>query len=152
MRIRSSVFFAASTLVMIILSPGCIGDSAPEIIVDLPQIGEYRPTVPETTLVISVTTTRNQNLGFSVYAGIELKLESRFDAETEDELTDLIASHIENMTASNPALDTVLIECDGNVRSGDVETVKSGVYRSAGQSSRKLYVGIREDAKITDDN
>ena len=75
-----------------------------------------------------------------------------FEAQTKNELTELIACHIENMTASNPALDTVLIECDGNVRGGDFEIVKSGVCQSSGQSTRKLFLGIRDEAKITDDN
>lgn len=149
---RSSKFFVVAPLGMVILSLGCIGDSVSEIIVDLPEIEEYQPPVPENTLVISVTTDRSRDLGFTVYAGKELDPESRFEAQTKNELTELIACHIENMTASNPALDTVLIECDGNVRGGDVEIVKSGVCQSSGQSTRKLFLGIRDEAKITDDN
>ena len=111
-----------------------------------------QPAVPENTLVISVTTARNQDFRFTVYAGKELNPESWFDAKAKNELTDLIASHIENMTTSNPALDTVLIEWDGNVRVGDVAMVKSGLNQSSGQSTRKLYVGVRDGAKIADDN
>ncbi len=144
MLVRSTMFFFATPFAMAIFSLGCTGDSAPEPILDLPEVEKYEPPETEKTLVISVITAQDQELGFAVYAGNELNPESRFDAETEDELKALIASHIEFMTASNPALDTVLIECDGNVRSGDIETVKSGVNQSAGQSARKLFVRIQD--------
>ena len=146
-----STLLLAVVLVTAMLSQGCIDGSDPEVTIELPEAA-FEPPTPEKTLVFSVTAAPHQDFKFTVYNGRELNPESRLDAGTEAELRDLITLHIYDMIEKNPALDTVLIECEGSVRTGEVELVKSGVSQAGSSVVKKIYVGILEEAEVADDD
>ena len=146
----STLLFAA-VLVTAMLSQGCIDGSDPEVTIELPE-ASFEPLIPEKSLVFSARSAPHRNFEFTVYKGRELNPESRLDAGTEDELRDLITLHIYNMIETNPALDTVLIECEGSLRTGEVELIKSGVSQAGDSVIKKVYVGISEEAEVADDD
>ena len=127
-------------------NPSGVSESTPEIVIDLPKT-RYEPPVPEKTIVFSIVTAADQKLGFAVYSGRKLESDLRLIAADKSEMIDLIVSHIAELRASAPNLDTVLIECDGNLPVGDVETIKAGVQQAGEDSSLKLYFGIRDNVE-----
>ena len=149
---RCSVHIVTVILSILILSLGCAEPDDPlDATVELPTAA-VGPVDPESTITILVIDAPNQEFNFTVYAGKEQNPELRLDAQTEDELAELITAYVENTSAANPALDTVLIESDGGLRTGDIEFIKSAIQRSVGRHNHRLYVGIREEGEIADDN
>ena len=151
---RYSIYYFAAALAIALLSQGCI---EPEAVVEVPEVKASEQFTSENTLFFLVVNAQNDNFRFTVYAGDKLDPDLRFDAQTETELTKLITSHVDDMTNINPSLDTVLIDCDGSLKTGEVELVKSGVNQSTSQSIQKVFIKIRDDetrddVDNTDDN
>ena len=144
----NSSFFAAGIFAVLFGVIGCAepdksdGDE-PVVVVDLPE-ADLSPLDPENTLVLRVTAVPNEVVDFSVYVGLKVSDESRVPAISEDELADHICDAVDDELAANSDLDAVLIECDGSIKTGDVEFVKRAVARSAGASSLRIFIGVQD--------
>ena len=142
----NSSFFAAGIFAVLFGVIGCAepdkSDGGDEpVVVDLPE-ADFSPLDPENTLVLRVTAVPNEVVDFSVYVGSKVSDEFRLPAISEDELADHICDAVDDELAANSDLDAVLIECDGSIKTGDLEFVKRAVARSAGASSLRVVIGV----------
>ena len=136
----NSLFFAVGIFAVLIRVIVC---AEPVVVVDLAK-ADLSPLDPENTLVFRVTAAPNEVVDFSVYVGLKVSDESRVPAISEDELADHICDAVDDELTADSDLDAVLIECDGSIKTGDLEFVKSAVARSAATSSLRVFVRVRD--------
>lgn len=124
--------------------------SSSEPTVSLPEIKAYEPPVEDKSFILTVVPADGDVFGFAVYLGKEITPATRLDAASKGALIKQIASRIENGMTENPSLDTILLNCHGKVRTGDVELIKSAFRDLKLKSTPKIYVGILEDELAAD--
>ena len=123
---------------------GCTSEAVPEIEIELPT-ATYGVPEEENSIVMTVVKSDQHSLGFAVHLGAETTSQTRLVADTQDELAQHLQSHIDARMNLDPNLKAVVIECQRDVRTGDVEMIKSAVSNSLAAETLQLYVSIREN-------
>lgn len=118
----------------------------PQAAVDLPP-ASFGESVQDKECVVLIVAKAESGVKTNFYAGRSKTSEFEIMATEPEEIEDAIGSFVQDELSAHPELSSILIKAEGNVRVGDVELAKRGVARSELAETRKLFAGIKEEAK-----
>ena len=81
----------------------------------------------------------------NVYAGRSKDPELAINGADPEDTEEAVGNYVQEQLSTHPELTSILIKAEGNVRVGDVETVKRGVAKAELSASRQIYAGIKEE-------
>jgi len=112
--------------------------------VDLPK-ASFGLSVQDKECVVLIVAKDESGSQTNVYAGRSKDPDLAINGADPEETEEAIGNYVQEQLSSHPELTSILIKAEGNVRVGDVETVKRGVAKAELSASRQIYAGIKEE-------
>ncbi len=106
-------------------------------------IKPYTPPVHENSIIVSIAHRPDHPLGFSIVVGSNLKDVLSLETNNKDDLAEQVVTAMKSMLAKNPHIDTVIFECDGELKQRDVEWTK----RLTNPFALKTYISVSAESK-----
>jgi len=116
----------------------------PQAAVDLPK-ASFGLSVQDKECVVLIVAKDESGAQTNVYAGRSKDPELAINGADPEDTEEAIGNYVQEQLSSHPELTSILIKAEGNVRVGDVETVKRGVAKAELSASRQIYAGIKEE-------
>ena len=118
----------------------------PQAAVDLPK-ASYGQSVQNKECVILIIAKDESGKEAVVYAGRSKDAEVAITGVDAESTEENVGNYVQEQLSAHPELTSILIKAEGDVRRGDIETVKRGINRAELSSSRKYYEGIKEESQ-----
>ena len=118
---------------------GCDVAREPKVIIEMPA-KEFAPLpIDESRAVVICVVERNdRRLGISVHIGDDPDDKNEIHGKTFQELISILQSRIDEILVAKPQTDSILLNCDGSVKTGDIEKIRASLHGF----DMRFYVGV----------
>lgn len=102
-------------------------------------------TIAEENCVVFVVTADTPGGQAKIFKGQSLDGATRVVSEGGLDIEAEITAYVEQEISNRPTVEAILIKGSGDVRSGDIDTIKRGVAGSELALKRQLYFAVEQD-------
>ena len=102
-------------------------------------------TIAEENCVIFVVTVDEPGGQARIFKGQALDGASELASDNALDIEAEVADYVETEISNRPTVEAILIKASGDVRAGDIETIKRGIASSELGLNRKVYFGVEEE-------